>query len=82
MGPYQSLEWKFVDEKYCRLLVAPDFTESHSTRLIALRLLTPRFVAALLPAALNGSLRGALPPVDSCAVRLVRAIVLVETRGV
>jgi len=28
----ETLEWKFANEKFCRLLVTPDFTEGDGTR--------------------------------------------------
>jgi hypothetical protein len=36
---YKSLEWELANKKLSRLLVASDFSESYSTRLISVRLL-------------------------------------------
>ena len=76
----QTLKRQLADEQLGGFLVAPDFTESHGTGLVAVRLLDTSGGWCALTSGLGGQLLRALPPVDLRAVCLVRAIATMRER--
>ena len=52
----QTLEWQLADEQFGGLLVTPDFTESHGTGLVAVRLLDTSGGWCTLASGLGGQL--------------------------